>query len=110
MLLGTRVTKHGLGAKHAAPSKAQVKQLRKQLERKRQETLQLELLEDERAAAREAQMLSFGIQAEEAEAREELTRQVMSYTPWVLGGVGLMMAAGVVVTIMRKPKKKGRKK
>jgi len=117
MVLGQRVTLSGLGSlgkvKSAALSPKKLRRLEARLEEKRVDMLQAQLLEDERDYSKEVQMLSFGVQEQESIRQAELTGEVMEYVPWILGGVGLLIATGVGVMILKPKKKKkvrGRKK
>ena len=89
----------------AAPTKRELKRLAKKLEEKRQGDIQLSILEDERDATHEAMILGFTQQELESQRREETMKTVYSWAPWVLGGVGLLLAGGVALVAMKRRKR-----
>ncbi len=103
---GVRIHR-GLGKKKgkrfsSAPTKAEIRRLENQIERAEQQAIDLSLLEEARAIAAQDKMIAFAAQQQAAETTSAAFGTVAKTIPWVLGGLGALIAGAMLL----KPKKR----
>lgn len=111
MLSGPRITLGKKGGKHVkdwkslAPSAADLRKLEDELYWAQQRAIDLSQLNMERAAADAASLLAFQSETMSTEYQADLTTKVFKLAPWVLGGVALLVGAGIFVGRKKKRRK-----